>query len=83
MDAVAELRFLLSQTQPGWEVVEVDHQFKATKYELYAGDWDYSEFRHQASAEFCAAARNHLPMLLDELTRLRDEVARLREVARG
>lgn len=83
MDAVAELRFLLSQTHPGWEVVEVDHEYKATKYELYAGDWDSCDFRHGPSAEFCAAARNLLPEVLAELEALRAELAALKEVARG
>lgn len=83
MNAVQELRYLLSKTHPGWEVIKVNHEFKAPKYELYAGDWDYSEFRHQASAEFCAAARNLLPEVLAELDALRNELAALKEVARG
>lgn len=83
MNAIQELRYLMSKTNPNWEVIKVEHQFKPTKYELYAGDLDYTEFRHQASAEFCAAARNLLPEVLAELDAVRNELAALKEVARG
>lgn len=83
-DAADRLRYWLKKAQGApWEVVAVPHAYDRTRYELYAGDWDYSEFRHEASAEFCAAARNLLPEVLAELDALRNELAALKEVARG
>lgn len=84
-DAADRLRYWLKKAQPApWETVEIDCPKNGPRYELYAADHDVAQkFWHEASAEFCAAARNLLPEVLAELDALRAELAALKEVARG
>ena len=63
------------------ETVEVPCPKSGVRYELYAADYDVAQqFWSEASAEFCAAARNLLPEVLAELER-REGVSGIAEKA--
>jgi len=83
-DAADRLRYWLKKAQPApWETVEVPCEKSGVRYELYAADHDVAQqFWSEASAEFCAAARNLLPEVLAELDALRAENERLRGLIR-